>query len=218
MRVRNFWLVAKFDKGHIIKDQVSSVGTQCLALENCRSVVQPACRSLSPDLLDSIHSPCCCLRHLSKHQIWAYGSPNRALHGSQPLQDKVQPLNMAFEAPRIIPGLCGSLTPQLGHQETVLPFLLLCFSYCWIRAPGRKKGQMETRLCVHISAARQLGKWKPPFSSFRKAWDVNHFFHIPNINGADLSGLFIFEWRRKFSPHYIDFTGILIPSVSDLSL
>lgn len=43
---------------------------------------------------------------------------------------------------------------------------------------------MDTRLCIHTSAARQLGKGKPPFPSLRKTWDVNHFFHIPNINGG----------------------------------
>lgn len=124
---------------------------------------------------------------------------------------------MAFEAFMVIPGFGMSLLPQLHCNGTALPFLLLCFSSCRAEASGRKKGQMETRLCADTSAARQLGKWKTAILISQESMRCESLFPYSNYKWwLTFSGMFVFEWNRKFSPHYIDFTDILTPSVSYL--
>lgn len=70
---------------------------------------------------------------------------------------ELKPLSMAFKALMIIPGLCMSLLPQLCHKETVLPFLLLCFSSCRVRALERERDRWTPG---YVSIPQLPGSWE----------------------------------------------------------
>ena len=88
---------------------------------------------------------------------------------------KAQPLSMASKALGIIPGPCLSLLPQLRCKETNLPFLLLCFSSCRVRALERESDRWRAGY-VSAPQLQAAGKGKTSIPIFQESMRCESLF------------------------------------------